>query len=279
MNIEIANRLVNLRKSNNLSQEALAEKLGISRQAVSKWERAEASPDTDNLILLARLYDISLDELLRTEDEIPRPEKEEAEADCTQVSESEADSGNENEEYVHVGFHGIHVKDKGEEVHIGWDGIHVEDKNKEESVHIDKRGVYVNGEKYEKDRFFYYAHFPMFMVIIIVYFIIGCVWNAWHPGWLLFLLAPIWHSLVEAIERKNAYCFAYPVLATLIFFMLGFFWNAWHPGWVIYLTIPLYYSIISYIRGLRERREAQNRRDWSEEEYFQSERPGDADEK
>ena len=43
MNIEIANRLVNLRKQNNLSQEALAEKLGLSRQAVSKWERAEAS--------------------------------------------------------------------------------------------------------------------------------------------------------------------------------------------------------------------------------------------
>ena len=53
MNIEIANRLVNLRKEKNLSQEALAEQLGISRQAVSKWERAEASPDTDNLILLA----------------------------------------------------------------------------------------------------------------------------------------------------------------------------------------------------------------------------------
>ena len=70
MNIEIANRLVNLRKNNNLSQEALAEKLGISRQAVSKWERAEASPDTDNLILLARLYGVSLDELLQTNDEI-----------------------------------------------------------------------------------------------------------------------------------------------------------------------------------------------------------------
>ena len=38
MNIEIANRLVTLRKRNSLSQEALAEKLGISRQAVSKWE-------------------------------------------------------------------------------------------------------------------------------------------------------------------------------------------------------------------------------------------------
>ena len=71
MNIEIADRLVKLRKRSHLSQEALAEKLGISRQAVSKWERAEASPDTDNLIMLARLYKMSLDELLRTDEEIP----------------------------------------------------------------------------------------------------------------------------------------------------------------------------------------------------------------
>ena len=64
MNIEIANRLQKLRKENGYSQEELADKLGISRQAVSKWERAESSPDTDNLIVLARLYNISLDELL-----------------------------------------------------------------------------------------------------------------------------------------------------------------------------------------------------------------------
>ena len=67
MNIEIANRLVRLRKEKNLSQEALANELGISRQAVSKWERAEASPDTDNLILLAKLYGMSLDDLLKTD--------------------------------------------------------------------------------------------------------------------------------------------------------------------------------------------------------------------
>lgn len=64
MNIKLADRLVTLRKENKLSQEALAEKLGLSRQAISKWERAEASPDTDNLIALATLYGISLDELL-----------------------------------------------------------------------------------------------------------------------------------------------------------------------------------------------------------------------
>ncbi len=67
MNIKLANRLVELRKENKLSQEALAEKLGLSRQSISKWERAEASPDTDNLIALAELYGMSLDELLGNE--------------------------------------------------------------------------------------------------------------------------------------------------------------------------------------------------------------------
>ena len=50
MNLEIAKRLADLRKQNGLSQEQLAEKIGVSRQAVSKWERSEASPDTDNII-------------------------------------------------------------------------------------------------------------------------------------------------------------------------------------------------------------------------------------
>ena len=132
MNIEIANRLVELRKKNNLSQEALAGKLGISRQAVSKWERAEASPDTDNLILLARLYGVSLDELLKTDDEI-LPIREEAD-ECEDggngqdPSGTEADKGEEAEnirdaEMVHVGPGGVHVKDKDGEVHVGWDGI------------------------------------------------------------------------------------------------------------------------------------------------------------
>ena len=75
MNIKLADRLVELRKEHKLSQEALAEKLGLSRQSISKWERAEASPDTDNLIALANVYGISLDELLgnekKAEKEVP----------------------------------------------------------------------------------------------------------------------------------------------------------------------------------------------------------------
>ena len=64
MNLEIAERLTNLRKEKGFSQEELAAQLGISRQAISKWERGEASPDTDNLISLSKIYGIGLDELL-----------------------------------------------------------------------------------------------------------------------------------------------------------------------------------------------------------------------
>ena len=58
------NNLIRLRKEAGLSQEELADKLAVSRQAVSKWERGEALPDTDNLIRLAKLYNVSIDEIV-----------------------------------------------------------------------------------------------------------------------------------------------------------------------------------------------------------------------
>ncbi len=67
MDIEIGQRLAARRRARGLSQEELAASLGVSRQAVSNWERAETAPDTDNLIALAKLYGVTLDELLNRE--------------------------------------------------------------------------------------------------------------------------------------------------------------------------------------------------------------------
>lgn len=64
MDGSIGNRLYQYRRKSGLSQEELAAKLGVSRQAVSKWERGESSPDTDNLIAIANLYSVTLDELI-----------------------------------------------------------------------------------------------------------------------------------------------------------------------------------------------------------------------
>lgn len=69
MEFSVAERLAQLRRSHGYSQGELARKLGLSRQAVSKWERAEAAPDTENLIALARLYGVTLDELAGLEAE------------------------------------------------------------------------------------------------------------------------------------------------------------------------------------------------------------------
>ena len=65
-------RLQELRLRHGMSQDALADKLGVSRQAVSKWERDEATPDLDKIIKLSELYGISLDALLKEE---PQPAK------------------------------------------------------------------------------------------------------------------------------------------------------------------------------------------------------------
>ncbi|MEG0476916.1 MAG: helix-turn-helix transcriptional regulator, partial [Raoultibacter sp.] len=58
MNVEIAERLAKRRREAGFSQEELAARLSVSRQAVSKWERSESSPDTDNLIALAKIYGV-----------------------------------------------------------------------------------------------------------------------------------------------------------------------------------------------------------------------------
>ena len=57
-------RIKQARETRRLTQEQLAEQLDISRQAVSKWENGTSEPSTANLMALAKLYNVSVDELL-----------------------------------------------------------------------------------------------------------------------------------------------------------------------------------------------------------------------
>ena len=63
--MEFAEKLQRLRKARGLSQEQLAEKIGVSRQAVSKWESAQAVPDVDKFVLLSELFGVTTDYLLK----------------------------------------------------------------------------------------------------------------------------------------------------------------------------------------------------------------------
>lgn len=283
MNLEIATRLVGLRKANKLSQEALAEKLGISRQAVSKWERAEASPDTDNLIALAKLYHVSLDELLKINEEeetdsaggvdvgtdgiaggsaasagmrgaegevLPADTREAGESITEQAAGSCREGGQEGtgvgEDDVYIGLKGIHVKShSGEEVHIDRRGIHVRDMKSD--VHIGGNGVFVNGEKVRS------VEIPLGVLAIIIYIVIGFCFDLWHPGWLLFILIPIISSLVDAVCKRDASLFQYPVFAFGIFLYAGIVHTLWHPAWVVFLTIPIFYFLTGAVKDRAER--------------------------
>lgn len=59
------NNLKLFRKRNGYTQEQIAERLGVSRQAVAKWERGESLPDIENVIALADMYEITVDSLVR----------------------------------------------------------------------------------------------------------------------------------------------------------------------------------------------------------------------
>ncbi len=63
--MNIGERLLKLRKSVGLSQEEVANIIGVSRQTISKWETGESNPDFDKIIPLCNLYNISTDELIR----------------------------------------------------------------------------------------------------------------------------------------------------------------------------------------------------------------------
>ena len=62
--MKFGDKLIELRKKNGLSQEELAEKLGVSRQSVSKWESNNTYPETDKIIQIANLFDCSMDDLI-----------------------------------------------------------------------------------------------------------------------------------------------------------------------------------------------------------------------
>ncbi len=242
MDKNISEKLFQHRKAAGLSQEELAEKIGVSRQAVSKWERGESSPDTENLIAIARLYGISLDELVFGQTAAEKDKEAHVENDKVDISPA-----------------GIQVESHtGDKVNINWKGIHVD--TADTNVHIDKDGVNVteNGhivfpkKPIDSRAFRFFKRFPYPILTVIAYILFGYleICGGWGLGWLVFLTIPLYYTLIDAIARKNASEFAYPVLVTMIYLYIGMVNELWHPGWLIFLTIPVYYFLAEFIKKI-----------------------------
>ena len=82
----LSEKIYALRRKSGLSQEQLAEKIGVSRQAISKWEGGLSTPELDKLRALSEFFKITMDELVGEQGEISADTKHEAPADKTAVS-------------------------------------------------------------------------------------------------------------------------------------------------------------------------------------------------
>lgn len=245
MDLVMAQRLVNRRKAAGLSQEALAAQLGVSRQAVSKWERSESSPDTDNLIALAALYGVSLDELLYGEAANDADDLEDGSvgtetadvADEAEDSAEHADCG--DKPIVDISLaRGIHVIDpnKGEEVHVGWSGIHVTNERKGEEVHVGPGGLHI--DTLEDDGHSVHTNDDGTVTIDDETF------SSWkeardkldHHG-------KRFHTKLGRAWNK----FPFPALIALAYLALGIVYGTWGMGLFLVFLIPVYYAIGDFI--------------------------------
>lgn len=241
MDVDIAKRLADRRRAAGFTQEELAEKLGVSRQAVSKWECSESSPDTDNLISLARLYDVSLDDLLYTDVERDGVDAaggqgvgEEGgaeEPDAAGRADTHADEGaddgdadartnaviddaaesREGDGTTHIGLDGIHVEDGKDYVHINWrDGVNVIDGKKGDHVHVGWDGIHINDREFDN------------LADANAYMGTGKKGSSFLRTW----------------NR-----FPFPLVVLIAYILAGLVYEAWGYGLFLIAAVPVYYAL------------------------------------
>ena len=86
-------KLQSLRQRAGMSQDALAERLQVSRQAVSRWERDETMPETDKVVALADIFGVTTDYLLRLQPEQTEPEEKQPPPWCLRVRHQRRTAG------------------------------------------------------------------------------------------------------------------------------------------------------------------------------------------
>lgn len=216
MDLAMAQRLVDRRKAAGLSQEALAAQLGVSRQAVSKWERSESSPDTDNLIALAALYGVSLDELLYGEA-----------VDSTDDSQTDDEAQNSNDGTVTIDG----------ETFSSWKEAH--DKLDHHGKHFHTKV----GRAWNK--------FPFPALVALAYLVLGIVYGTWGMGLFLVFLVPVYYAIGDFIDRRHLSKLIeaiYPAAAIAWFLYMWLCLGQPHPAWIILITITVIKALMRWCR-------------------------------
>ena len=162
----LAEKIQALRKQSGMSQEQLAERITVSRQAVSKWELGESFPDIDNVVQLSKIFSVSTDYLLKdgaSADAISKEALSLRETPCAEGAAA-AYASNENA--------------------------------------APRRTVRTSRDSHDDDGIVHHAAQAsvVYIVATIIFLLIGFFFRLWHPGWIVYLIATAYylHS-----QRRN----------------------------------------------------------------------------
>ena len=266
----LPNNLYELRRRHGMSQEELAEKLYVSRQAVSKWERGEAYPDTENLISISDMFGVTIDDLLRSENICEsEPVSEENEGKDDNGGSFKVNVGDK----VKVNLSGgISIDDEDTKVKIDFDNgdILIDDEDCQIKVGLGNAGITVNGDDGVKVKLgkygikindddddddvrpdtgiisiFYKLPYPI--ITALAFLLCGFFFNGWIWAWTFFMTTPLYYSVLTCINKRRFSSFDYTIFVAFVYCLVSVLFKLWHPMWIIFLTIPMYYSIAASI--------------------------------
>lgn len=218
--------LYTLRKEKNMTQAELAETLGVTNKAVSKWETGEAMPETSQLLPISRIFGVSVDELLNGERATETPPNEEPEKETDEKAD---------EVFVHE------WKD-----HLFTRGRDDENKTLLEKI----CGAVCSA---------------IMMVGVIVYLCLGIFTDSWHPEWVILPVCGLCCGITGIVfdlcnpqkrEKKlrrgeNPYtggiCGIIMLSCIITYLLLGALGNMWHPYWIIVVAGGLVCGIVGPI--------------------------------
>ena len=203
----LSKNLYSLRKNRGLSQEEFAEKIHISRQAVSKWERGEAYPDTENLIMIADFYGVSLDDLINSPDasehieENNTPDDEEIDSgENTEVEDKEYNSGLTVEGSLHFDWRDLPYPIIITVVYFLLGFLTPNGFGIWWTLFVTIPIYYSIVECIRHKRLSPSAY-PVFATF--VFLLIGMLSDIWHPTWVIFVTIPIYYSIASAIDKRH----------------------------------------------------------------------------
>lgn len=206
MSYEFADRLIAMRRSRGMSQEELARQLGLSRQAISKWERAESAPDVGNLVALADVYGVTLDEVVRGAE--PECMAAKSVDDVEAVAEVVAEKPSEKAEAMPVASTADAVADAAPPppttsptipaaataATSGADGAAAVPPPPPAAP---AAGDAAGRTKVKNPM----MSFPYPVLVALIYLVMGMFFDLWHPGWIIFFTIPFYYWIASVVSH------------------------------------------------------------------------------